>query len=264
VKVVILAGGQGTRLGDTARLHPKPMVPIGGRPILWHILSIYAQHGFSDFVLALGHLGHVIKDYLLRAHLYDSNFTISLADGGLEVDAGSRPNWRIHAVDTGLETQTGGRLRRLAEVIGNETFAMTYGDGLADIDLTRLVEFHRQHGKLATVTAVNPPPTFGTMEIHRNRVIRFAEKIVLDPQGTRPPIRRRRINGGFFVLEPQVLDYIDDDATIWEQEPLQRLTAAGQLFAFEHEGFWHSMDTELDHAALERLWRSGNPPWLRR
>ncbi len=252
MKAVLLAGGMGTRLQEETSVRPKPMVEIGGRPILWHIMKGYASYGVSEFVIALGYRGDVIKDYFVDYFQRDRNLSVRLATGEVTAGGGTADDWLVHLIDTGLETQTGGRLRRLAGEIGKETFLMTYGDGVADVDIDRLVAFHRQHGRLATVTAVRPPARFGSLDIDGISVTRFGEKLHADSGW---------INGGFFVLEPGVMDYIDDDATIWERAPLERLAADGQLAAYQHEGFWQPMDTLRDRRLLEELWASGNPPW---
>ena len=253
MKVVILAGGLGTRLSEETSSRPKPMVEIGGRPMLWHIMSVYGVHGFKEFVLALGYKAEVIRSYFLNFRETSHDSTINLADGRVTVhETSAGEDWTVHLIDTGQETQTGGRLRRLREWIGNETFCMTYGDGVGDIDIAELVAFHRKHGKLATVTAVRPAARFGGIDLDGERVTAFAEKNYLS-EGW--------INGGFFVLEPAVLDYIDDDATMWERAPMERLAAEGQLFAFKHDRFWWPMDTLRDVKLLEAQWASGHPPW---
>lgn len=252
MKAVILAGGLGSRLAEETTVRPKPMVEIGGRPILWHIMSIYASYGFNEFVVALGYKGEVIKDYFLNFYALNNDLTIDLGTGRTIIHDGNQPNWRIHLVDTGLRTQTGGRIKRLARWIGKETFMLTYGDGVADVDLRRLVDFHRSHGKLATVTAVRPPARFGGLSFDGDLVVRFVEK---------PQTGEGWINGGFFVLEPGVLDYIEGDDTVWEREPLERLAADGQLVAYKHAGFWQPMDTLREKQLLEALWESGKAPW---
>jgi glucose-1-phosphate cytidylyltransferase len=251
MKTVILAGGLGTRLVEETDVKPKPMVEIGGAPILWHVMKIFAAAGFSEFVVALGYRGEAVKDYFLNYHYLRNDLTVS-SDGKVEVHDGSREDWLVHLVDTGLDTQTGGRVRRLADHLRADTFMLTYGDGLADIDCRALLEFHRSHGKLATVTAVRPPARFGGLLFDGDLVTQFTEK---------PQIGEGWINGGFFVLEPQILDYIDGDATIWERDPLERLASDGQLMAYKHEGFWQSMDTLRDVRLLESLWQSRRVPW---
>lgn len=252
MKTVILAGGLGTRLAEETDAKPKPMVEIGGRPILWHIMNIYGTHGYKEFVMALGYRGEVIKSYFLNYYYLRNSFSINLVDGRVEVHNGGREEWIVHLADTGLGTQTGGRLKQLASWIGDERFMMTYGDAVSSIDISRLVAFHRRHGRLATVTAVRPPARFGGLAFEGDMVTRFSEK---------PQIGEGWINGGFFVLEPQVLGYIDGDDTAFEREPLERLAAAGQLVAYRHEGFWQCMDTLRDVRILNGLWESGNAPW---
>jgi len=252
MKVVILAGGTGSRLQEETIVKPKPMVEIGGRPMLWHIMKIYEQYGYTEFVIALGYRGEVIKNYFLNYYYLCNDLTIHLADGQVKVHDGGHENWLIHLVDTGLHTQTGGRIKRLAPWIDAQTFMMTYGDGVADIDIRELVAFHRRHGRLATVTAVRPPARFGGLRFQGDQVARFEEK---------PQIGEGWINGGFFVLEPGVLDYIEGDETIFEREPLERLAAEGQLMAYRHEGFWQCMDTLRDVRLLESLWESGKAQW---
>jgi glucose-1-phosphate cytidylyltransferase len=253
MKVIILAGGRGARLSEETDRIPKPMVEIGDRPILWHIMDIYARQGFREFVVALGYRGEVIKRYFLDYPRLSSDLSIQLAHGQATVLASVLEDWTVHLIETGADTITGGRMKRLAEWVGGETFMMTYGDGLANVDLQALVAFHRAHGKLATVTAVRPPARFGGLVFgDSGRVATFVEK---------PQIGEGWINGGFFVLEPRVLEYIDGDATHWELEPLERLAADGQLYAFRHEGFWQSMDTLRDVRFLNGLWSAGDLPW---
>lgn len=254
MKVVILAGGFGTRLAEETDTKPKPMAEIGGRPILWHIMKIYASHGFNEFVIALGYRAEVVKRYFLDYQRLTSDLTISFETGEITAHNRPRDQWTVHLVDTGLQTITGGRIKRLAEWVRDETFMLTYGDGVADIDLAALLNFHRAHGRLATVTAVRPPARFGGLTFEVDRVARFTEK---------PQIGEGWINGGFFVLEPGVLEYIEGDDTHWEREPLERLALEGQLFAFRHSGFWQSMDTLRDVRLLNSLWNSGAAPWKR-
>jgi glucose-1-phosphate cytidylyltransferase len=251
VKTVILAGGLGTRLAEETDATPKPMVEIGGSPILWHIMKIYSSAGFSEFVLALGYRADVVKRYFLDYYRLRNDLTIT-GDGNVEVHDGSPEDWRIDLVDTGIETMTGGRIKRLADRLRDGTFMLTYGDGVADVPCAKLLEFHRSHGKLATVTAVRPPARFGGLTFDGDLVSDFVEK---------PQIGEGWINGGFFVLEPGVLDYIDGDETIWERDPLERLAGEGELAAFRHEGFWQPMDTLRDVRLLRALWESGDTPW---
>jgi glucose-1-phosphate cytidylyltransferase len=253
VKTIILAGGHGSRLSEETVLRPKPMVEIGGKPILWHIMNIYAAFGVDEFVIALGYRGEVIKEYFLNFFALNNNISLDLARGRTTVHEGNQPRWRVHLVDTGLDTQTGGRLKRLARWLGDDrTFMMTYGDGVADVNIRALLEFHESHGKLATVTTVRPPARFGGIVFDGDRVSEFTEK---------PQAGEGWINGGFFVLDRGVLDYIDGDETLWEREPLERLAADGQLMACRHEGFWQPMDTLREKKILEELWATGRAPW---
>jgi len=252
MKTIILAGGAGTRLSEETGVKPKPMLEIGEHPVLWHIMQIYAFYGFSEFLVALGYKGEVIKDYFLNFYARNADLTVRLGQGENEIHSASPPNWTVHLVDTGLATQTGGRMKRLSSWIGNETFLMTYGDGVADVDLKSLVAFHRSHGKLATITAVRPPARFGALVLEADRVASFAEK---------PQTGEGWINGGFFVLEPRVLDLIGGDDTLWEMDPLNTLAARGELMAFRHAGFWQPMDTLREKRLLDDLWRSGHAPW---
>ena len=251
MKAVILAGGLGTRLSEETVVRPKPMVDIGGRPILWHILKLYSHHGINDFVICLGYKGYTIKEYFANYFLHMSDVTINLRNNELQVHQNSAEPWTVTLVDTGDDTATGGRLRRVRQHLDRETFCFTYGDGVSDIDIRASIDFHRAQRTLATVTAVQPPGRFGALELAEDRVRAFAEK----PRGD------AWINGGFFVLEPAVLDLIDGDATFWEQEPLERLAQDGQLSAFRHAGFWQPMDTLRDKHLLEELWSSGRAPW---
>ena len=254
MKVVILAGGKGTRLAEETSVRPKPMVEVGGYPLLWHIMQGYARHGLREFVLALGYKGEVIKDYFLRYHSTQSDMTVDLGNGHVEYQRHPRADWRVCLVDTGRDTGTGGRLRRLEPVLRSRgTFLLTYGDGLSSLDVQALLAFHRSHGRLATVTAVRPPARFGTMGFDGARVTRFAEKVQTD-EGW--------INGGFFVFEPDVLDYLSDDpAILLEEALLPRLAADGELFAYRYDGFWQCMDTVRDRNYLEELWSTGAAPW---
>ncbi len=252
MKVVILAGGLGTRLQEETSVRPKPMVEIGGRPMLWHIMHLYAAHGMNEFVLALGYKAEMVRSWFMSYHSVSRDITVNLADGAATTHGEPTEGWTVHLVDTGLETQTGGRLRRLREWIGNEPFCLTYGDGLSNVDLTQLIAFHKKHGKLATVTAVRPPARFGGLDLDGDVVRAFTEK---------SQANEGWINGGFFVLDPKVLDYIADDTTLWEREPLERLASEGQLRAFRHDGFWQPMDTLRDVRLLESLWADGSAPW---
>ena len=252
VKTVLLAGGFGTRLAEESESKPKPMVEVGGRPILWHIMRGYAARGFTEFVVALGYRGETIKRYFLDYHHLRNDLTIDLRTNDISVRSVDCEDWIVHLRDTGLHTQTGGRLRRLADILRGETFMMTYGDGVCSIDVRLLLEFHRRHGKLATVTAVRPPSRFGGLVFDGDLVSEFSEK---------PQIGEGWINGGFFVLEPQVLDYIDGDDTLFERGPLERLASDGQLVAYRHEGFWQCMDTLRDVRLLNSLCDGRVPPW---
>lgn len=252
MKVAILAGGVGSRLSEETEVKPKPMVEIGGRPILWHIMMHYAYYGFKDFVIALGYKGEVIKKYMVDYCSLNSNLKVNLRSGTVEMNGGYRPDWNVELIDTGIPTNTGGRIKRLAPYLGNETFMLTWGDGVSDVNLHALLEFHRSHGKLATLTAVRPPARFGHLELDGERIIEFNEK---------PQTGEGWINGAFFVLEPEVFDYIDGDDTAWEREPLQRLAREGQLMAYKHTSFWQCMDTLRDKKLLESLWQTGKAPW---
>lgn len=252
MKTVVLAGGFGTRLAEETAVRPKPMVEVGGKPILWHILNIYASFQYNEFVIALGYKGEVIKEYFLNYYALNSSLSLDIRRGTTAVHDGQRPDWKVHLVDTGLNTQTGGRIRRARPWIGNETFMMTYGDAVADLNIQELVAFHRRHGRLATVTAVRPPARFGGLVIEADHVISFEEK---------PQSGEGWINGGFFVLEPGIFEYLSGDDSVWERAPVERLAADGQLMAFRHTGFWQPMDTLRDQRLLESLWASGSPPW---
>jgi glucose-1-phosphate cytidylyltransferase len=254
MKVVILAGGMGTRLAEETDLTPKPMVEIGGYPILWHIMRHYARHGFKEFVLAVGYKSYQIKRFLLDYRVATSNLTLDMASDRVSLhDAGDEKlDWTVHVVETGINTMTGGRVRQALPLAGDETFMMTYGDGVSDVDLRALLDFHRSHGKIATVTIVRPKSLFGYLEFDGNRVTQFLEK---------PQELADWINGGFFVLEPAVADYLGDDSMPWEREPLERLARDGELMAYRHEGFWQCMDSLRDKRLLEAMWDSGNAPW---
>jgi glucose-1-phosphate cytidylyltransferase len=254
MKVAILAGGLGSRISEETEIKPKPMVEIGGRPILWHIMKHYAHHGYRDFVVALGYKGEVIKRYMVEYASLHSDLTVDLRAGSVRRNGngnGSEPDdWTVDLIETGQETATGGRIKRLAPHVGDGTFMLTWGDGVSNIDLDSLLAFHRAHGKLATLTAVRPPARFGHLELDGDRIGEFSEK---------PQIGEGWINGAFFVLEPGVFDYIDGDATQWEREPLERLAEDGQLMAYRHEDFWQCMDTIRDKKLLEELWKDGAP-----
>ena len=253
MRVAILAGGRGSRLSEETHQKPKPMVEIGGRPILWHIMQIYAQQGFRDFAIALGYKGECIKRYMIDYCALHSDLTIEIARGQVHTSTNSPiDDWTVRLVDTGATTGSGGRLRRLAPHLGEGTFLMTWGDGVANVDLKKLVDFHRGHGKLATVTAVRPPPRFGRLDLVGDRVAEFAEK---------PPGSEGWINGGFFVLEPEVAQYVDGDESAWEDEPMERLVRDGQLMAYRHEDFWQCMDTLRDKERLQELWDRDEAPW---
>ena len=253
MKVVILAGGLGTRLSEETELRPKPMVEIGGKPILWHIMKIYAHYGLRDFIICLGYKGYLIKEYFVNFHRHTSDLTVDTATGEVSIHRPGEDAWRVTLVETGLETMTGGRLKRIREYINNEPeFLMTYGDGVASIDIAALLAFHRAQGRLATVTAVRPPGRFGALEIANDRVDHFMEK---------PSSEGSHINGGFFVLSPKVLELIQGDATTWEREPLEALAKQQQLSAYLHDGFWQPMDTLREKRMLEDMWASGRAPW---
>ncbi|MCL2646594.1 MAG: glucose-1-phosphate cytidylyltransferase [Phycisphaerales bacterium] len=252
MKTIILAGGAGSRLAEETIVRPKPMVEIGGIPILQHILSLYADHGHKDFIIACGYKGEFIKEYFCNFRFRNSDVYFDLATGKSLLTNSKIPDWRLNLVDTGLTTQTGGRIKRCSPWIQKETFMMTYGDGVGNVDIAALLKFHRTHGRLATMTAVRPPARFGSLTFDGDRVTCFSEK---------PQVGEGWINGGYMVLEPQVLNYIDDDATIFEHAPLEQLAAEGQLAAYKHEGFWQPMDTLRDKQLLENLWQSGKAPW---
>ncbi|MET0271931.1 MAG: glucose-1-phosphate cytidylyltransferase [Phenylobacterium sp.] len=253
MKVVLLCGGLGTRISEESHLKPKPMIEIGGRPILWHIMKLFSQHGFNEFVLCLGYKGYVIKEYFANYVLHNADLTMDLATGTAQYHATNNEPWKVTLVDTGADTMTGGRLKRVANYLpAGEPFFLTYGDGVADVDLTALLAFHKAHGKAATVTAVSPPGRYGALQIEDGLVEKFVEK---------PPGDEGLINGGFFVLQPEVVARISGDEMPWESEPLQGLARDGELMAFHHAGFWTGMDTLRDKNQLEALWASGEAPW---
>lgn len=252
MKAVILAGGMGTRISEETQVRPKPMVEIGGRPVLWHIMKLYAHHGVREFIVCLGYKGYVIKEYFANYFIHNSDVTFDLAENRIEVHERKAEPWQVTLIDTGEKTETGGRLKRVQPYVTDDTFCMTYGDGLANVDIAESIAFHKAHKRLATVTAVTPPGRFGMLTVEDRRITGFREK---------PPGDGARINGGFFVLSPDVFDYIRDDSTSWEREPLERLAAEGQLSAYLHEGFWQPMDHLRDKLLLEDLWKSGRAPW---
>ncbi|MGZ0080386.1 glucose-1-phosphate cytidylyltransferase [Methylomonas sp. YC3] len=251
MKTVILAGGFGTRISEESHLKPKPMIEVGGKPILWHLMKIYSRYGINDFIICLGYKGYVIKEYFANYFLHMSDVTFDMEHNRMEVHEKNAEPWRVTLIDTGQDTLTGGRLLRVKDYIGDETFCFTYGDGLADVNIDTLIQFHRSQGKAATLTAIQPPGRYGALNIVGNAVLDFQEKPAGDGAW---------VNGGFFVLEPSVLDYIDGDLVTWEAQPLQRLARENQLAAYHHKGFWQAMDTMRDKNHLEELW-SLNPPW---
>jgi glucose-1-phosphate cytidylyltransferase len=252
VKVAILAGGVGTRLAEETDVKPKPMVEIGGRPILWHIMMHYSAHGFSEFAIALGYRGEYIKKYMVDYSAIHSDLTVKVGTGDVIVHGNTHPDWTVDLIDTGIDTLTGGRVKRLAPVLGDRTFMLTWGDGVSDVDLKALLAFHRKHGRLATVTAVRPPARFGHLAFEGDQVAEFSEK---------PQTAEGWINGAFFVLEPGIFEYIDGDETQWERGPMERLAREGELFAYRHDGFWQCMDTLRDKRLLQDLWDAGRAPW---
>jgi glucose-1-phosphate cytidylyltransferase len=255
MKVIILAGGFGTRLAEFTESVPKPIVPIGNKPILWHIMKSYEYFGYKDFYVALGYKAAVIKEYFLHYRTLNSDFTADLNTGMIDSHQLDEVDWRVTLVETGLKSMTGGRLKRMQQYIGNETCLLAYGDGLSNVNLKKLVQFHKKHGKMVTVTAVHPISRFGELEIQDNKVISFQEK---------PQTKNDWINGGYFVIEPEFFDFIEGDSTILEQEPLKKVAEIGQLMAYKHEGFWQCMDTRRDRDALESMWNSGHAPWLKK
>ena len=252
MKVAILAGGYGTRLAEETEIRPKPMVEIGGMPILWHIMRHYDYYGHKNFLVALGYKGDYIKRYMRDYYSLQGNLTVNLKNGEIEMKGGYSPDWIVDLIDTGIATQTGGRIKRLAPHIGNETFMLTWGDGVSNVNLDELLAFHRSHGKLCTMTAVRPPARYGHLVFDGDRIAEFTEK---------PNIGEGWINGAFFVVEPEVFDYIDGDTTVWEHEPLERLAAEGELMAYRHTDFWQCMDTLREKHILQQFWESGDAPW---
>lgn len=252
MKAVILAGGMGTRISEETSVRPKPMVEIGGRPILWHIMKIFSAYGVNEFIICLGYKGYLIKEYFANYFLHMSDVTFDMVNNKMEIHQNFAESWRVTLVDTGEDTMTGGRLARVRDYLGDSDFCFTYGDGLSDVPIDKLIAFHQQQGALATVTAVQPPGRFGSLDLQNSKVDRFVEK----PEGD-----GAWVSGGFFVLSPKVIELIDDDTTIWEGRPLQHLAESGQLSAFRHRGFWQPMDTLRDRILLEGLWDSGKAPW---
>ena len=252
MKAVILAGGLGTRISEETQNRPKPLIEIGGMPILWHIMKTYSSHGISDFVICCGYKGYMIKEYFANYFLHMSDVTFDLKNNEMNVHRKSAESWNITLVDTGINTMTGGRLKKIQKYVDNETFCFTYGDGLANISIRELIEFHKNNNTLATVTAVQPPARFGALELDGNKVVSFKEK---------PPGDGNWINGGYFILEPTVFDYVEGDSTVWEKEPVENLSKNNQLSAYRHSGFWQPLDTLRDKNKLEDLWSSGSPPW---
>jgi glucose-1-phosphate cytidylyltransferase len=252
MKVAILAGGVGSRLAEETESKPKPMVEIGGKPMLWHIMMHYAYHGLTEFVIALGYKGDYIKRYMVDYCSLNGNLTVNFKDGTVAMHGRAKEDWQVELVDTGQATATGGRIKRLAPYLSDGTFMLTWGDGVSDVDLRKLLEFHKSHGRLLTVTAVRPPARFGKLEIAGDQVVEFSEK---------PQLSEGWINGAFFVAEPGVFEYVDGDDTQWEREPMERLAADGQLMAYRHDSFWQCMDTLRDRKLLDKLWEEGHAPW---
>ena len=252
MKAIILAGGLGTRLSEETTSKPKPMVEIGSRPVLWHIMKLYSYHGVNDFIVCLGYKGFIIKEYFANYFLHMSDVTFDMANNKMEIHEANAEPWRVTLVDTGENVMTGGRMKRVASYIGEDSFCFTYGDGVADVNIKELIKFHKTQGTLATVTSVQPPGRFGELDITHGKITAFKEK----PQGD-----GASISGGFFILSPRVLDYIKNDNTVWEKEPLEKLANEGQLSAYQHNGFWQPMDTLRDKVMLDELWASGKAPW---
>lgn len=252
MKAVILAGGFGTRISEETSRRPKPMVEIGGKPILWHIMKIYSAHGINDFIICLGYKGYVIKEYFANYFLHMSDITMDLTNNQMQVHKNFSEPWKVTLVDTGVHTMTGGRLKKISRHIDDDEFCFTYGDGVSNVNITKLIEFHRKHGKDATLTAVKPPGRFGVLDVHKNLITNFKEK---------PSDDGSWISGGFFVLSSEIFDMIQGDDTSWEREPMEKLASDGNLAAFKHDGFWQPMDTLRDQVLLEKLWKEGNAPW---
>lgn len=252
MKAVILAGGRGTRISEESNIRPKPMIEIGGKPILWHIMSLYAHHGVKDFIVCAGYRGYMIKEYFVNLVLHHSDVTVDMATNSVTYLNGRALDWKVTVVDTGMETMTGGRLKRIRPYLDDEPFCMTYGDGVGDVDIAESIRFHKSHGLKATMTTVRPPARFGAVQVEGERITSFLEK---------HPSEGGFINGGFFVLHPSALDLVAGDQTVWESGPLQRLAEAGQLAAFRHTGFWQPMDTLREKTQLEELWATGRAPW---
>ncbi len=253
MKAVILAGGFGTRLSEETNLRPKPMVEVGGRPLLWHIMKSYSQYGVNEFVICLGYMSYIIKEYFLNYYAHNADVTVNLSNGEHTIHNSKAEPWKIHLIETGVNTMTGGRIKRVQPLVGDDTFCLTYGDGLADLDIGKSIAFHKNHRHAATVTSVQPPGRFGVLNLgEADRVTTFEEK---------PSEEIGWINGGFFVLEPKIFDYVDGDQEIWERKPLERLARDGELYAFKHPGFWRPCDTLRDKRELESLWETGKAPW---
>ena len=252
MKAVILAGGLGTRISEESYLKPKPMIEIGGHPILWHIMKIYSNHGINEFIICLGYKGYIIKEYFSNYFLHTSDVTFNLQGNDVEIHRRYAEPWQVTLIDTGENTMTGGRLKRVERYLNNESFCFTYGDGVSDVNISEVIDFHKKNGRKATVTAIQPPGRYGALDIQDNIIKRFQEKPAGDGAW---------VNGGFFVLEPSVIDYIDNDATVWEEEPLKAMARDGELAVYKHGGFWQSMDTLREKNLLERLWQSNNAPW---
>jgi len=252
MKAVILAGGLGTRISEETHLKPKPMVEIGGKPILWHIMKIYSHHGINDFIICLGYKGYVIKEYFANYFLHMSDVTFDMSKNEMIIHQNSAEPWKVTLVDTGAETMTGGRLKRVTQYIGEGTFCLTYGDGVSNVNIQELLQFHKKHGKLATVTTVHPPGRFGELSISNNQVVEFKEK---------PQWNGNWINGGFFVLQPEIISFIEGDKVMWEREPIETLAKNNELVAYQHRGFWQPMDTLRDRMKLEEMWKEEKAPW---